>query len=96
MELIEPVRRPAPAGEQPDLRGSAPGRRLRPGDQDIAQKGDTVRFTLKDFDVKQIARLSGLAPFQAGIRFAPDKNNVPVLTLKLKAKEDPLACPGGC
>ena len=61
------------------------------GIQDIAQKGDTVRFTLKDFDVKQIARLSGLAPFQGRIRFAPDKNNVPVLTLKLKAKEDPLA-----
>ena len=61
------------------------------GIQDIAQKGDTVRFTLKDFDVKQIARVSGLAPFQSRIRFAPDKNNVPVLTLKLKAKEDPLA-----
>lgn len=61
------------------------------GIQDIAQKGDVIRFTLKDFDVKQIARVSGLPAFQNRIRFAPDKNNIPVLTLKLKAKEDPLA-----
>ncbi len=61
------------------------------GIQDIAQKGDTIRFTLKDFDVKQIARVSDLPPFKKRIVFAPDKNNVPVLTLKLKPKEDPLA-----
>lgn len=60
------------------------------GIQDISQKDDVIRFTLKDFDVKQIARVSTLAPFKNRILFAPDKNNVPVLTLKLKPKEDPL------
>ncbi len=62
------------------------------GIQDIAQKGDTIRFTLKDFDVKQIARVSNLPPFKSRILFAPDKNDIPLLTLKLKQKEDPLAC----
>ena len=61
------------------------------GVQDISQKGNSVRFTLRDFSAEQIARVGETPAFRKRLLFAPDRQNRPVLTLKLGEKEDPLA-----
>ena len=61
------------------------------GIQDIAQRGTNLRFTLREFSVERISALSELPAFRKRLEFGPDKRNQPVLTLKLGAKEDPLA-----
>ena len=60
------------------------------GIQDIAQKGMTLRFTLKDFDTRQITKVSDFPAFRSRVSMTSDKQDRPVLALKLKAKEDPL------
>lgn len=57
---------------------------------DIAQKGLTIRFTLREFDFKQITKVSDFPAFRNRISMLSDKQDRPVLALKLKAKEDPL------
>ena len=60
------------------------------GIQDIAQKGMSLRFTLKDFDTRQITKVSDFPAFRSRVSMTSDKQDRPVLALKLKAKEDPL------
>ena len=60
------------------------------GIQDIAQKGLSLRFTLKDFDTRQITKVSDFPAFRSRVSMTSDKQDRPVLALKLKAKEDPL------
>ena len=60
------------------------------GFEDISQKGLTLTFTMKEFDLKRIAALSGLARFKGRILFSPGKEKS-ALSLRLKPGEDVLA-----
>ena len=56
---------------------------------DISQKGLVLTFTLKEFDLKPIAALSGVARFKGRILFSPGEKSA--LSLRLKPGEDVLA-----
>ncbi len=59
------------------------------GFEDISQKGLVLTFTMKDFDLKRIAALSGAARFKGRILFSPGEKSA--LSLRLKPGEDVLA-----
>ena len=59
------------------------------GMTDISQKGLVLTFTLKTFDLKKIAALTGIARFKGRILFSP--GDVPALSLRLKPGEDVLS-----
>ena len=60
------------------------------GFEDISQKGLVLTFTMKDFDLKRIAALSGAARFKGRILLLP-REEKSALSLRLKPGEDVLA-----
>ena len=58
------------------------------GFTDISQKGLVLTFTMKDFDLKKIAALTGVPRFKGRILFSPGEK--PALSLRLKPGEDVL------
>ncbi len=56
---------------------------------DISQSGKTIRFTLTKFDFAAVSALCNVPMFQKRIFLSP-KGDKPILTLNLKAGENPL------
>ncbi len=59
------------------------------GVADIAQRGRTIQFTLTQFEFEAIAALCGQAAYQKRVFLSP-KADKPILTLQLRAGENPL------
>ena len=59
------------------------------GVADIAQRGRTIQFTLTQFEFEAIAALCGRAAYQKRVFLSP-KADKPILTLQLRAGENPL------
>ena len=86
------LRGAAQAGEQPDLRGPAPGRRRDNGISEISQKGTNLNFYLDGFDLQRVSALCAMEKYKSRLLFSAGEK--PYLALRLKAGETVLVCDG--